>query len=135
VIKVVADTNVYISAILFGGNPEKVLTLARRGELRLFISPDIVAEITRVLRQRFQWNNTQIVRLEQVLREFAELVIPKETVAWIDADEADNRILECAVEAGADVIVSGDARHLLPLREFRGIKILSPAALISWMNW
>ena len=130
-IKVVADTNVYISAILFGGNPEEVLTLARRGEIRLFISPDIFAEVTRVLRKRFQWNNAQIVSLEQALRGLTELVIPKERVAWIDADEADNRILECAIEAGADVIVSGDARHLLPLKEFRGIKILSPAAFIT----
>jgi predicted nucleic acid-binding protein len=60
----------------------------------------------------------------------ATLVIPKQTLKVIKERDSDNRILECTVEGKAQYIVSGDEHHLLPLREFEGIKILSPAEFL-----
>lgn len=124
-IRVVLDTNIYISAILFGGNPEVIIDLAKKGEIEVIISEFIIGEIAEILRRKFGWENWQILEVIDELREFTILVIPKERVSIISEDPIDNRILECALEGKASYIVSGDNRHLLPLREFKRIKIIS----------
>lgn len=126
-LKVVCDTNIYISAILFGGNPEKVLFLAGDKKIELIISPDILAELALVLKKKFGWNDWQISEVHAAIREIARVVTPGKTINIIKSDDCDNRILECALEAGADYIVSGD-KHLLSLGDFAGKPILSPAA-------
>ncbi len=129
--KVVADTNIYISSILFGGKPEKLLKMAEAGTIQLFISSSILHEITGVLRRKFDWNSYQISKAESYIRFISFSVVPSERIAIIEKDYTDNRVLECAVEAAASHIVTGDTRHLLPLEEFRGIKILTVAAFFS----
>jgi putative PIN family toxin of toxin-antitoxin system len=123
---VTADTNVYISALIFGGVPDLLLEAAREGSVRLSVSRDILGEISRVLGERFGWQNdaTQETLSEIVL--MSELVQPARRIDAIVDDPSDNRILECAVAAGSDFIVSGD-RHLLRLRRFEGIEIVKVA--------
>ncbi len=126
--KVVADTNVLVSALIFpGGTPEAVYRLALERQIELVSSRPLLAELGRVLAEKFGW---QPVRAEEAVAQIvriAEIVDPTLTVTVLEADPADNRVLEAAAEADADAIVSGD-RHLLALRSWRGCPIQTPAA-------
>jgi len=124
-LRVVLDTNVYISAILFGGKPEEIRKLLKEGKIDVLISEAIILEIAEVLRRKFDWENWQISQVVDEIREIAALAVPRQSISLIK-DDTDNRILECAVEGNAHYIVSGDKHHLLPLREYKGIKILNP---------
>lgn len=128
--RAVADTNVYISALNFGGTPEEVLVLAKAGAIQLFISPPILKEIEGVLLRKFCWSAKATRNAIAAIQESTQLVRPKETIRLIVEDEADNRILECAVEAGADVVITGD-RHLHALQRFRGVPIVSPGEFVE----
>jgi putative PIN family toxin of toxin-antitoxin system len=131
IIKAVADTNVYISAILFGGKPQEIRNLAREGKIELLISEAVLAEIATVLKRKFSWLDWQISETINEIRTINTLVTPAKTLSVIKGRESDNHILECAVEGKAQYIVSGDEHHLLPLEEFEGIKILSPAEFLK----
>lgn len=98
--RAVADTNVFISALNFGGIAEEVLALARARAVQLFISPPILDEIGGVLIRKFRWSSKRAHEAVAAIQEFAELVRPTERVRVITEDEPDNRILECALEAG-----------------------------------
>ncbi len=124
-VKVVLDTNIYISAILFGRKPEEIRKLSQEGKIELLVSEAIIAEVAEVLRKKFDWESWQISQVIDEIRETTTLVIPNQTLSVIKKDENDNRVLECAVEGEAHYILSGDKRHLLPLKEYQGIKILS----------
>jgi len=130
-IKAVADTNVYISAILFGGKSEEIRKLAREGEVELLISEPILAEIADVLKRKFNWFDWQISEVIRDIRSITTLITPAFTLSIIKEDEPDNRVLECAAEGKASYIVSGDEHHLQPLKEYEGIKILSPAQFLG----
>lgn len=122
---VVADTNILISALHFGGEAETFLAMASSRLFHLVISKYILWETKTVLKKKFGWSMDMIKEAEAALTEIAEVNNPRRTLAVIVRDEADNRILECAVAAEADFLVTNDKRHLLPLRSFRGIKIMS----------
>ena len=134
-IKVVADTNVYISAILFGGKPEEIRKLAREGKIELLISEFILAEISGVLKRKFSWSDWQISEVTKDIRDFTALITPVLTLSVIKDDEQDNRVLECAIEGKAKYIISGDEHHLQPLKEYHGIKILSPAQFLETVEF
>jgi len=130
-VKVVADTNVLVSALIFpGGSPEAFYRLALEGRIDLVTSRPLLAELGRVLMEKFGWEAERAEEaIGQVVR-LAEIVAPREALSEIEADPADNRVLEAAAEGGVDAIVSGD-RHLLALGSWRGIEIQSPAAFIA----
>ena len=131
--KVVFDTNILISALVFpGGNPDKVLRLARIGEIELLISPFILHEFERVLREKFNYRKGGVTQRLARIANISTLVEPSERVLIIEKDEPDNRILECAVGANAEFIVSGD-KHLLELGEFADIRIVSATEFLSLM--
>jgi putative PIN family toxin of toxin-antitoxin system len=123
--RIVADTNIYISALNFAGSADKVLALGRAGLIEICISPAILDEIGGVLARKFRWSATRVREARSAISGFTVAVHPREPVSVILEDEADNRILECALAAGADAIVTGD-HHLLQLRHFRGVRITSP---------
>jgi putative PIN family toxin of toxin-antitoxin system len=120
--RVVADTNVLVSAIQFGGKPKELLNLAADGHIDLAISEPIVEETLRVLRDKFHRTPDELGETGKQLRVLARTVAPTETINAVEADPSDDRILECAVAADAEVILSGDT-HLLTLASFRGIPI------------
>lgn len=124
-LKVVFDTNILISAIIFGGNPRQCLELAREGRIKLVTSKSILLELAKKLEEKFLWKDADIKEVIIAISEFAQLVEPKERTNIIKQDPPDNRILECAKEAGVDYIVSGDKKHLLSLKKFEGIPIIS----------
>lgn len=134
-VKVVLDTNVYISAVLFGRKPEEIRKLSQEGKIELLVSEAIIAEVAEVLRRKFDWESWQISQIINEIRETTTLVIPNQTLSVIKKDEGDNRVLECAVEGKAQYIISGDKSHLLPLKEYQGIKILSPDQFLREMEY
>jgi putative PIN family toxin of toxin-antitoxin system len=124
-LKVVLDTNIYISAILFDGKSEDIIKLVREGIVEVLISEAVILEIAEVLRRKFGWESWQISQVIDGIRETATLTIPHQSISLLE-DDADNRVLECAIEGDAGYIITGDKRHLLPLKEREGIRIVSP---------
>jgi putative PIN family toxin of toxin-antitoxin system len=135
VLKVVLDTNVIVSALNFRGKPWQILNLAIERRIELFISPFIIEETEGVLKEKFDWGGEKIREAIQRIKSLAELVHPRLKVSVIAEDEADNRILECAVEGKVAYVVTGDTKHLQPLKEFQGIRILSPAEFLDLRPW
>ncbi len=130
--RVVFDTNILLSAFLFGGNPEALFEAVRAGKIELVTSPSILAEFASILKSKFAWANDEIRDAVAVIGCSSELFKPKKKLAILK-DNADNRVLECAVEGNADCIISGD-RHLLGLKEFRGIPILRASEFLARMS-
>jgi len=129
--KAVLDTNVLISAYVFpGGKPEAVYRLALEGRLEIGTSLPLLAELGRVLGQKFGWTPDRVEAAVAQMTRVASVVEPVETVQVVIADPADDRVLEAARAFGADVIVSGD-RHLLDLGTWSDIQIISPAVFID----
>lgn len=131
-IRVVFDTNIILSAIVFGGKPEEAFSAARRGKCRLIVSPPILAEVSPILDSKFEWSRDDIADVIRTVGRVSELVKPNKKLRVVE-DDADNRILECAAEGKADFVVSGD-RHLLTLKKFLGIPILRAAEFLSRLD-
>ena len=131
--RVVADTNIYISALNFGGAAEELLALGRHGIIDIYISAPILEEIGGVLARKFQWSRAREKAAVSAIKNFAVVVEPRERISVL-RDDPDNRILECGVAAGADVIVSGDM-DIRRVGEFRGIAIESPRTFLDKKAW
>ncbi|MBI5027029.1 MAG: putative toxin-antitoxin system toxin component, PIN family [Nitrospirae bacterium] len=124
--RVILDTNVYISAMLFGGKCEEILKLANQSLFEVVISKKILYEIKSVLKEKFHWTDKQIAEVIKYIKSITTIVNPDISLAIIKEDPADNKIIECAVASNATYIVTGDKHHLLSIKEYSGIKILSP---------
>ena len=121
--RAVFDTNVFVSAfVVQGGKAERAFLLAQRRRLDLFTSIAILTETARTLRVKFDQDEEDIKHVLRLISRVSSIVRPRRRVTILH-DEPDNRILECAAEAEADVVVSGD-RHLLKLRRFEGTSII-----------
>ena len=121
---VVLDTNILISSIFWRGNPYKVVLNVLKKKYSLCLSNEILDELEEKLRIKFKFPEDKIKEHIQILREYSKIIEPSVKVDVINEDPDDNRILECAVSCKADYIVSGD-QHLLKLKEFKGIKIVT----------
>lgn len=127
--KVVLDTNTIISGILWGGNEARVIEKAEKGEVKLFMSPKLVEELEGVLKRekftrKLEGKESTVEQSVAKIALIATLIEPAKKINIIKDDPDDNRVLECAVSARADVIISGD-KHLLELKTYSGIDIMS----------
>jgi putative PIN family toxin of toxin-antitoxin system len=123
----VYDTNVIVSAILKPGSiPASLVGLAMEGAVKLFLTPDILEEYREVLRRpKFAFDPSTVDTFLNDLEKAAVMVYPTKRVRRA-LDEPDNRVLECAQEAKAHYVVTGNKKHF-PFPEFKGTKIVSPA--------
>ena len=127
--RLVFDTNVYTSAFIVpGSKSDFAYRLAGRGAFELVVSDAILAELKDKLGSKFGYSEAERENVERLVREIATLAEPGVEVRALD-DEPDNRILECAVSAGASAIVTGD-RHLLRLKTYEGIGIMTVSELL-----
>lgn len=130
--QVVLDTNVFISALFWKGNPNEILRKCYAKELKLLTSEEILGEIARILtrERKFELTKGEITKHIDIIKSNSELLMPKIRVNEITEDPADNKFLECAVAGKADYIVSGD-RHLLNLKKYENIRILNSSEFLK----
>ena len=122
--KVVFDTNVFIYAFVIpGGKAEEAYLHAIKGDFTLYSSVAILHETAQKLREKFGWEENRIERLLKAIAKIA-IVIKTRPHLHLLADEPDNRIIECAMKAKAEFIVTRD-KHLLSLKHFQDIDIIS----------
>lgn len=133
-LKVVIDTNVFVSGILTeGGNPSTVLKAWKRTQkYQLFVSEDISQEILRVMK-RLNVSPDIIADWDRAIRQNAIQMVPTRKIEVVKEDPPDNRFLECAVECHADYIVTGD-HHLKELDVFEGIKIVNAREFLEILS-
>jgi putative PIN family toxin of toxin-antitoxin system len=124
--KVVFDTNVLVSAFVTEGICAKLVGRARRRQFQLITCPFILKEFEGVLSNKISATKTETRQALRILSEaISALVQPEQPVSGICRDPDDDPILSCAIAASADYLVTGDD-DLLALREFRGIRIVTP---------
>jgi len=124
------DSNVYLSGFVFGGKPKRVLEMAIDGEIEVAVSDPIIQEVRRHLLGKFGWSEPRAAEAIESITEFAKHVTPTEAIDTVPTDPDDNRVLECAVSAGSQTIVTGDD-DLLRLVAFRGIEIVRVADFLT----
>lgn len=130
-IKVVLDTNIFVSSF-FGGNPEEIISLWKNEEIILCLSKDILDEYIRVLAE---FDRTDIQhKIKDLLALFAtgfnmKFVHHTERLKVV-TDPADDKFIECAVASAADYIVSGD-KALLKIENYQTVKIATPPVFLK----
>ena len=125
--KAVFDTNVLVAAFVTEGVCAKLVGRARWKELNLVISPFILKEFENVLLKKFSASKEQMRTASKLISEAAQIVSHESMVSGICHDPDDDQILSCSLSAEADYLVTGDS-DLLELKEFHGIRILTPGA-------
>jgi putative PIN family toxin of toxin-antitoxin system len=131
--RVVLDTNIVISSAL-GGALVLVLEKWDAGEFTVIVTTDVVSEYFEVLnRPKFGLKQETIDRIINYIYQFSEFVVPEEKIRFIEDDPKDDKFLEAAVAGRVDFIVSGD-KHLLDLKEFRSIPIITGREFLDWLQ-
>jgi len=122
-VRVVFDTNVFVSALVFpGGDGERAVQRGIDGHDHLLVSYAIVGELLAVLARKFARDREELARVAVFVAGIAETIEPSVSIAVL-ADEPDNRILECALAGGAELIVTGD-KEMLALGDHEGVRIV-----------
>lgn len=130
--RIVLDTNVALSALLWRGTPYQLLDAIRsRGEVRLFTSPALLEELAEVLTRPSATKRLAVIgkSAHEVLLDYVEaveMVEPEHVPRVVPADADDDQVIAAAIAAGADWIVSGDA-DLLSMESYQGIPIITAA--------
>ena len=134
--RVLCDTNVLVSAFIAGGPPSRVVESAIDGRIELLIASPVVDELERVLTVKLGLDRGRVSEITTLLNELASnrLPPPSTTPPSITGDPDDDLILTCAVEGHVDVLVSGDRRHLLPVGEYKGVRIVTAQTLLAELS-
>jgi uncharacterized protein len=135
-VKLVTDTNVVVSGLLWLGNPGRLLAAAAAGQVTLYTSPALIAELHTTLAydklaERMQRSGLTRHELLQRYVNVAILVQPSAVPRVVLNDPDDDQVPACALAARADLIVSGDRKHLLPLGSYQGIPIVNAAEALT----
>ncbi len=128
---VVADTSVYVSALVFGGVPQAALVKALTAPCRVAVSPELKAELVETLERKFDWPSSRVAHACAYL--WREAIWCEPAAVHASRDPDDDHVLGCAIAASAKVLVTGD-KDLLSLHPFKGIAIVTPATFMA-MPW
>jgi len=135
--KIILDANVFISAAYRGGNPARIIDRVESFSDTLFITDEIIAEVEDVFgRPKFNMSKeTQQREITHIKRISTKITVTdsERITTGGSIDKTDNKYLECAAAANADYIITGD-KHLLVLKEYKGVKIVKPAEYLDFVN-
>ncbi len=129
-IKVVLDNNVFISALFWKGAPYQIFRKILEGAILNSVSPQILKELKERLLEKFKLPPEKVKEFLEIIIFNSQIVYPKKKVNIVKKDPSDNKIIECALESKASFVISGD-RHLLEIKEYKRIKIISPKEFLS----
>lgn len=131
--RVVLDTNIIISSAL-GGALVLILEKWDEGKFTVIVTTDVLSEYFAVLsRPKFGLKQETIDKITRYIYQFSEFVVPEEEIRFIEEDPKDDRFLEAAIAGKVDFIVSGD-KHLLTLKEYHSIPIISGREFLDWLQ-
>lgn len=128
---VVFDTNIVLSAIGWKGKPYECVQLARRGVVASVTCRELLEELADKLRAKLIFSDEQTLSVLADLLTFQRVVEISGQLEAVPADPADNKAVECALVGGATHLVTGDRKHLLPMKCFQGIQIVTAAEFLS----
>lgn len=127
--KVIVDTNVFISGVVYGGNPRKIIQLWHENKYIFCLSPELKAEILGKLKRKFLLPKESLQNIEESLDAKSKKYIPKNKIT-ICKDPQENFLIELAEEAKANYIISGD-KLVLKLEQYKGTRIIAPREFID----
>lgn len=128
--RVVFDTDVVISGLMWRGRAHKCLLLARTDAIQAVYCSEMLAELSTKLREKFDFSENRIHAVLYDYRRFAERVQITVELKVISADPDDDMFVECAVIGDAKIIISSD-KHLTSLQRYQGIDIVRPDEFIA----
>jgi putative PIN family toxin of toxin-antitoxin system len=131
--RVACDTNVLVSAFIAAGPPSRVIETAIDGSLDLVLLEPSMIELARILSGKLRFTVEHLKEVQTLLSDVAvgTQKTPERSPRPITGDRDDDLILDCAIDAQVDVLVTGDRKHLLPLGEHQGVRILTPQAFLA----
>ena len=130
--RVVLDTNILVSDRIAHGNENRVLRLAAAGRFELYLSKVTLDEFASVMPRKFNWDlQAQVLQAITEFRQVATVIDPPSSGHALTGHPPDDRILDCVAAAEADFLVTGDRRHLLPLRTFGNARIVTAAEFLE----
>jgi putative PIN family toxin of toxin-antitoxin system len=131
--RVLCDTNVLVSAFIAAGPPSRIVEAAIDGRIELALADPVLDELNRVLSTKLGFEPERVHDIVALLSELAyvRVAAPPETPPAITGDPDDDLVLACALQEDVRILVSGDRKHLLPVGEYRGVRILTPQALLA----
>lgn len=133
-LKVCIDANIWISGIMFSGPAAAVVTMAFNRKFEVVLSQVILDELERNFLNKFHFSRDNTRRMINRILQVADLYEPVGTVKVIRNRHADNQVLETATLGNAEFLVTGDRKHLLPLKRFKHVKIVEPATFLLCLN-
>lgn len=133
-LKVVLDTNIFVSAINFDAKPDLIIKLVMDGQIKGYVSRFILSELCDTLTTKFKFNQEKIIKIEQLILNYFTVVDPKITINIIRNCPPDNKILACALSAKADYLISGDKKHILLLKKIKNVPIVSPEQFLKLLT-
>jgi putative PIN family toxin of toxin-antitoxin system len=124
--KIVIDTNVFVSSFFWGGHPREVFERVINGFDELYITDEILKEIMSVMSSRkFDVNKNEIEDYIRIIEKYSKNIISKNIPESISRDKSDDKILQCGFDGNVDYIITGD-KDLLVLKEHKTFKIINP---------
>lgn len=120
---VTPDSNLYISALIWGGKPQQLLEMALAGKVRLFISDAIMDEMMEVLETKFNHSPRRLALEKEYIGKCTVRCVPKIKLEVVPSDPDDNRIVECAVHSRSEAIITHD-KDLRRMKEYQGIRMM-----------
>ncbi|MGK5086155.1 putative toxin-antitoxin system toxin component, PIN family [Bdellovibrionota bacterium FG-2] len=134
-VKVCIDTNVWLSGFAFSGAPSEIVTLAMNKKIGVVTSGFILKELERNLVSKIGVHPKKAANLCFRIAQISDVYEPKGTVNVIQGNHGDNLVLETAWIGRAKYLVTGDKKHILPIKIFRNIKILEPSKLLEVLSF
>jgi putative PIN family toxin of toxin-antitoxin system len=124
--KLVIDSNIFVSSFFWGGHPREVFERIINGLDELYITDEIIKEITSVMNSsKFNANSIEIKDYVKIIEKYSKKIVSNNIPKSISRDKDDDKILQCGLNGNVDYIVTGD-KDLLVLKKYETIKILKP---------